>query len=458
MIFADALTLDAPRKTRDGYLAVRAKAARVGTYQYLGSEIDPENKRNLRDAGMVNVLRDDSAVFDNKSAHSFIGKPVTDDHPREAVNAGNWRDHARGVVMGAMRDGEYLAFDLLLTDASAIAAVNGGKRELSNGYAADLEFGDFTAADGTKCVARQKSITGNHVAIVDRGRAGSSCRIGDAAICDALPIALQDGAKEAAAWLKKAIALHEKHMNGSAPTTGKEGEKSQMLMMEQMKNALAELEGGDMKSDKKSGMKSGMKMDCYPFHIHDQEKPVKTMLIDGLTVDVSNADTAEATIKTLIASRDAAGAKVAGLETQVATLTAAGQTKDAQITTLEQQVKDAKPTPAQLREAGKSLMQTADKAKTLGIAVTDAMDEAQIMRATVDKHMGEKAKDWSDESIAASFAVLTKDAKPADPLRQVISDGVQSFGDAEAAFADAQRKASEERRNAWKTPATSAAA
>ena len=189
VLFSDALTLDAPRRTADGYLAVRAKAARTGTYAYLGSEIDPENKHGLRDAGMVNVLRDDSAVFDSKSAHSFIGKPVTDNHPREAVNSTNWRDHARGVVMGAMRDGEYLAFDLLLTDASAIAAVNGGKRELSNGYAADLQFGDFAAADGTKCVAKQVSITGNHVAIVDRGRAGPSCRIGDAAICDALPIA-----------------------------------------------------------------------------------------------------------------------------------------------------------------------------------------------------------------------------------------------------------------------------
>ena len=191
MLFADQLTLDAPRRTQDGYLAVRAKAARTGTYAYLGSEIDPENKHGLRDAGMVNVLRDDSAVFDSKSAHSFIGKPVTDNHPREAVNATNWRDHARGVVMGAMRDGEYLAFDLLLTDASAIAAVNGGKRELSNGYAADLQFGDFAAADGTKCVARQKSITGNHVAIVDRGRAGPSCAITHSvALCDANPAAV----------------------------------------------------------------------------------------------------------------------------------------------------------------------------------------------------------------------------------------------------------------------------
>lgn len=422
MIFADALTLDAPRKTRDGYLAVRAKAARVGTYQYLGSEIDPENKRNLRDAGMVNVLRDDSAVFDNKSAHSFIGKPVTDDHPREAVNAGNWRDHARGVVMGAMRDGEYLAFDLLLTDASAIAAVNGGKRELSNGYAADLEFGDFTAADGTKCVARQKSITGNHVAIVDRGRAGSSCRIGDAAICDALPIALQDGAKEAAAWLKKAIALHEKHMNGSAPTTGKEGEKSQMLMMEQMKNALAELEGGDMKSDKKSGMKSGMKMDCYPFHILEQEKQVKKIVLDGLQVDLSDAEAVSAAISKLQDKAAQAETALTDAKGQISTL-------QGEKAVLEKKLADANAelTPAKLdqRVADRATLVTKAKAVKADI-VTDGKTDAEIRRAVVALTLGDtEASALDDVGIAGAFAMAAKDAKPADPLRTIITDGLR---------------------------------
>lgn len=42
--------------------------------------------------------------------------------------------------------------------------------------------------------------------------------------------------------LKKAIALHKKHMNGTAPTTGAAGEKSQMLMMTQMEEALSFLE------------------------------------------------------------------------------------------------------------------------------------------------------------------------------------------------------------------------
>lgn len=420
VLFSDALTLDAPRKTQDGYLAVRARAARTGVYQYTGREVDPDNKHGLRDQASVNVLRDDAAVFDERAVRSFIAKPITDDHPREAVTAANWRDHGRGIVMGAIRDGDHLAFDLVLMDAATIAKVEAGKAELSNGYAATLEFGDFAGPAGEKCQARQAGIVGNHVAIVDRGRAGSSCRIGDAAICDALPIALQDGAKEAAAWLKKAIALHEKHMNGSAPTTGKEGEKSQMLMMEQMKNALAELEGGDMKS----GMKSGMKMDCYPFHIHDQEKPVKTMLIDGLTVDVSNADTAEATIKTLIASRDAASAKVAGLETQVATLTTDKATLEGKV----KELTDAKPTPAQLRDAAKAYAMVVDKAKAHGVAVTDAMDEQSIVKATVLKHLGDaaaSAEGWTDAQFASSFAML-KDAASVDPLRNVLRDGVST--------------------------------
>ncbi|AIT81604.1 DUF2213 domain-containing protein [Novosphingobium pentaromativorans] len=184
--FRDTLTLDAPRRTKDGFLAVRARAARTGVYQYLGSEIDPQNQHGLRDKGLVNVLRDDATVFDETAARSFIGKPITDNHPREAVTSENWRDHARGTVMGAMRDGDYLAFDLLLTDASAIRKVDGGKRELSNGYSADIEIGNFTAKDGTVCVARQTKITGNHVALVDAGRAGPECAIKDHAICDAI--------------------------------------------------------------------------------------------------------------------------------------------------------------------------------------------------------------------------------------------------------------------------------
>ncbi len=441
MLFSDALTLDAPRPLQGGALAVRARAARTGVYQYAGREIDPDNTHGLRDTAVVNVLRDESEVFDERAVRSFIGKPITDDHPSQPVTADNWRTHARGTIMGAMRDGEYLAFDLMLTDAPTVAKVNAGKRELSNGYACDVEFGDFTAADGTKCAARQTNITGNHIALVDRGRAGPTCRIGDAAICDALPIALEDGAKEAAAWLKKAIALHEKHMNGSAPTTGKEGEKSQMLMMEQMKNALAELEGG--------GMKSGMKMDCYPFHIHDQEKPVKTMLIDGLTVDMANADTAIATVQTLIAARDAATGKVTNLEAQAVTDAATLVAKDAEIAKLKKDLADAKPTLQQLRDAGKAFAVIEAKAKANGVTVTDAMDEAAIMKAVVDKAMPGNA--YEGEHVRIAFDALTKDTKVDQQQVQPIGAPAQVTDAASEYLKDrAQQRA--DLSSAWKKP------
>ncbi|TNE38325.1 MAG: DUF2213 domain-containing protein [Sphingomonadales bacterium] len=205
VFFTDRLALDTPRRTADGYMVVRARAARTGVYDYAGYEVDPDNTHGLRDKAVVKVLRDDATVFDEASARSFVGKPITDSHPNEAVTADNWRDHARGVVMGAMRDGDYLAFDLLLTDAEAIGKIgaNGGS-ELSNGYSSKLEFGDFTAADGTKCQARQTSIMGNHVALVDQGRAGPECAIKSGfATCDALPPAILDGLKHQEKYVPK---------------------------------------------------------------------------------------------------------------------------------------------------------------------------------------------------------------------------------------------------------------
>jgi hypothetical protein len=197
MQFADALTLDAPRRTSDGFLAVRAKAARAGVYNYLASEVGAPATFKATDT--VKIYRDAAEVFAADSVRSFIGRAITNDHPSQAVTAANWRDHARGTVMGAMRDGEYLAFDLVLMDKAAIAAVDSGKRELSNGYSCQLDWTPGTAPDGTTYDARQTTIRGNHVALVDKGRAGPECAIKDGekfALCDANPDALKFNTKE----------------------------------------------------------------------------------------------------------------------------------------------------------------------------------------------------------------------------------------------------------------------
>lgn len=47
--------------------------------------------------------------------------------------------------------------------------------------------------------------------------------------------------RRAVALLRDAIELHEKHMDGRAPTTGPAGEKSQEAMMVMMRDALTAL-------------------------------------------------------------------------------------------------------------------------------------------------------------------------------------------------------------------------
>ena len=180
MHFADTLTLDAPKRTKDGFLAVRAKAARSGVYDYSALEVGGL-ERGFKAGDTVKVYRPADEVFAPDSVASFLAKPVTNDHPSVPVTADNWKQHARGVNMGALRDGEYLAFDLVLMDSALIADVDSGKRELSNGYSCELVWGDGVAPDGQAYDAIQRNIRGNHIAVVDKGRAGPDCKIGDAA-------------------------------------------------------------------------------------------------------------------------------------------------------------------------------------------------------------------------------------------------------------------------------------
>lgn len=44
--------------------------------------------------------------------------------------------------------------------------------------------------------------------------------------------------KSAQEWLETAISRHERHMEGKEPTTGKDGQISQTLMMAEMKFSL----------------------------------------------------------------------------------------------------------------------------------------------------------------------------------------------------------------------------
>ena len=120
-------------------------------------------------------FRPPEEVFNSDSLNSFVGKPITDGHPAEMVNAKN----AKSLLVGAIhtegkQDGENVVAGITIHDADMIDKVmNGGKRELSLGYKVDIEeiAGEW---NGQQYDAIQRNIRINHLAIVPRGRAGNA--------------------------------------------------------------------------------------------------------------------------------------------------------------------------------------------------------------------------------------------------------------------------------------------
>lgn len=168
-------------RTPEGYLiCYDVPIARVGTQLYRNGEIPVSPGPD----GVIHVTRDEDQVFRAETIASAWGKSFVDEHPMTGdamdegwdVNPSNWREYTKGVLLhprrgeGTMSD--YLLGDLMITDASAIDAVLDGKVELSCGYNADYE----TLGPGR---GRQHNILINHVALVQQGRCGSRCSIGD---------------------------------------------------------------------------------------------------------------------------------------------------------------------------------------------------------------------------------------------------------------------------------------
>ena len=174
LIMSDAVALSGVRTTKDGYLVADARIARTGIQIYAGYEVGKP------DMAQVRVWRPEAEVFSADAMASMAARPVTIEHPDEPVTADNWKRHAVGFTgEGVARDGGYIRVPLTLMDKAAIDAVKAGKRELSVGYSCQLEFTAGTTPDGEAYDAVQRGIRGNHLAVVDAGRAGPLCRIGD---------------------------------------------------------------------------------------------------------------------------------------------------------------------------------------------------------------------------------------------------------------------------------------
>jgi hypothetical protein len=161
----DAGTLKSSKRLDNGWLRAPARLTRVGVFEY-----PLPNGKTFRE------LRLPEEVFAEDSLESFAQVPITDDHPSCPLDASNTKTLAVGNVSEVRADGKFVAASLLITDEATIAKVLAGKQELSCGYTCDLDETPGTYG-GQKYDAVQRRIRGNHVAIVDKGRAGPEAKL-----------------------------------------------------------------------------------------------------------------------------------------------------------------------------------------------------------------------------------------------------------------------------------------
>jgi hypothetical protein len=148
-------------ETPEGYLKGTACVTNIGAFPY-----------RMADGTIVTELRLREDVMDWESLQTLTLKPVTFGHPSVGVDAENIKKLEVGMTGShVFCDQDRVYIDFVVTDKATITAIKNGTRALSCGYSRDLEpvsgRHNGQAYDGI-----QRNIRYNHLAIVDRGRAG----------------------------------------------------------------------------------------------------------------------------------------------------------------------------------------------------------------------------------------------------------------------------------------------
>ena len=154
--------------TEEGYIRATAIVTRTGIFLY-----------NNPDGTLRRELRHPSDVWDEESISSMSLIPVTNNHPdNKLVNSKNFKELAIGFTGETIKkDGDFILATLVITDHDGVDYVkNQGRKQLSLGYTVDLHPDDGVYK-GERYDYRQKNIRYNHLAIVEKARAGADARI-----------------------------------------------------------------------------------------------------------------------------------------------------------------------------------------------------------------------------------------------------------------------------------------
>lgn len=227
MKFTDKTTQAATQRTitKDGFLVVPATISKIGVFDYLATEL------GLKEDGIKKVARTEKSLFNDETIKSFENATLTVGHPKDGVNAKNWKQLSVGVVRNVKRVGDELTAEAWIYDEQAIKTVQEhGVEQLSCGYDCDIKPSTVQDAD-----FEMSPMIGNHVAIVAKGRCGGSVKLADedktimgktAKILDAFlgvfGIKLSDEQKKQIEDEEKSGSEEGKEPKGEQPTKPKE--------------------------------------------------------------------------------------------------------------------------------------------------------------------------------------------------------------------------------------------
>ncbi len=152
----------------DGYIKANAVVTRSGIFEYQN-----------QDGSIRRELRHPDHVWNDDSIQSMKMIPVTNGHPKERmVTPENFKKLAIGYTgENIVKDENHVMANFVITDKEGVdAVIKFGRKELSLGYLVDLDEtpGEY---EGEKYDAMQTNIRYNHLAIVDKARAGEKARI-----------------------------------------------------------------------------------------------------------------------------------------------------------------------------------------------------------------------------------------------------------------------------------------
>ena len=176
---------DIPEYTDEGFRIFRnVKIARAGLFDYFAGELKKDGFFNhfpkARNHEKTKLYRPPEA-FTPKVLASCVGKPVCNNHPGAKDNFLITPENFKELGIGSMGsnphfEDNWLKIDLIIYDKNALNEINNGKIEVSIGYIykKPVEFvtdKDYCAEDWITYI--------NHVAIVNRGRAGPEGRLNE---------------------------------------------------------------------------------------------------------------------------------------------------------------------------------------------------------------------------------------------------------------------------------------